>query len=355
MATFEPGSLVMVPHPELCFAAARVTDAFKPGEAGKVELLDGTVSGGTIVSTCAEGEQIFCSNAVVAIAAAPLAPLAGILLAGWAVIEGAAGELHHRRGKAHAAAPGPLPAVGGAPHAFSVSATGSKSASLADETALELYDNMIKQNNLNEALILHNLRERFLQDKIYTYISSILVAVNPFCLLPIYTPEVLERYKDGGWRNQPPHIYAIADNAYASMLSEDADQAVVISGESGAGKTETMKLVLQFIAEVSARAGKKQMGDSKSDESLEQQILKSNPVMEWTEIMFNPSGAIIGGSIINYLLEKSRIPFQAEQERNYHVFYELIAGGDLDPAFKAELSLKEPDTFHYMNQSGVTT
>lgn len=106
----------MVPHPELCFAAARVTDAFKPGEAGKVELLDGTVSGGTIVSTCAEGEQIFCSNAVVAIAAAPLAPLAGILLAGWAVIEGAAGELHHRRGKAHAAAPGPLPAVGGAPH-----------------------------------------------------------------------------------------------------------------------------------------------------------------------------------------------------------------------------------------------
>ena len=254
-----------------------------------------------------------------------------------------------------------------------MSATGSKSASLADETALELYDNMIKQNNLNEALILHNLRERFLQDKIYTYISSILVAVNPFCLLPIYTPEVLERYKDGGWRNQPPHIYAIADNAYASMLSEDADQAVVISGESGAGKTETMKLVLQFIAEVSARAGKKQMGDSKSDESLEQQILKSNPVMEafgnakttrnnnssrfgkWTEIMFNPSGAIIGGSIINYLLEKSRIPFQAEQERNYHVFYELIAGGDLDPAFKAELSLKEPDTFHYMNQSGVTT
>jgi len=256
---------------------------------------------------------------------------------------------------------------------YKLSASDSKSATPVEEKSLADYDNLIQLSNLNEALILHNLRERFIQDKIYTYISSILVAVNPFRMLPIYTPEVLEKYKDGGWRNESPHIYAIADNSYASMLGDDVDQAVVISGESGAGKTETMKLVLQFIAEVSSRASKSAKADGTKSESLEQQILKSNPVMEafgnakttrnnnssrfgkWTEITFSASGAIMGGSIVNYLLEKSRIPFQAELERNYHVFYELIAGGDLDPSLKAKLSLKEPDSYHYMNQSGVTT
>ena len=302
MATFEADSWVLVPHPEHCFVPAKVTQAFKPGELGKVELLDGS--------------------------------------------------------------------------AMSVSKDASKHSCATEEKALAVVDNMIKLNNLNEPLILHQLRERFLKDKIYTYISSILVAVNPFRMIAgIYTPETLEKYKDGGWRHQPPHIYAIADNAYGSMLGDGVDQAVVISGESGAGKTETMKLALQFIAEVSAKASKTarvaESGDK--EESLEQQILKSNPVMEafgnakttrnnnssrfgkWTEIMLSPTGAIVGGSIINYLLEKSRIPFQADQERNYHAFYELLAGGELDPAFKKALVMKDPEEYHYLNQSGVTT
>jgi len=155
----------------------------------------------------------------------------------------------------------------------------SKEAIAMDEAALKTYDNMIALNDLNEPTILHNLRMRFLKDDIYTYVSSILVACNPFKLLPIYTPDVMEKYKDGGGRAQPPHIYAISDNAYRNLLADFRDQAVVISGESGAGKTETMKLVLQFLADVSGRA-QKQTATGEKAESLEQQILKSNPVME---------------------------------------------------------------------------
>ena len=321
--------------------------------------------------------------------------------------------------------------------AYTIPGKASKECLAMDEAALQTYENMIKLNNLNEPVILHNLRQRFMKDQIYTYVSSILVALNPFKLLPIYTPEIMDKYKEGGasgggggggggsrgaaaaaprargaaWRglqlcfnvchargvprgrrrglllsclalaaasaaphpaparrapprppvracaggrSQPPHIFAVSDNAYRNLMSEFKDQAVVISGESGAGKTETMKLVLQFLADVSGRA-QKASATGEKQESLEQQVLKSNPVMEafgnakttrnnnssrfgkWTEIKFNRQGAIVGGSIINYLLEKSRIPFQAQQERNYHIFYQLLAGGEIDPALKKAL------------------
>ena len=256
--------------------------------------------------------------------------------------------------------------------AYTIPAKTTKECLGMDEAALQTYENMIKLNNLNEPVILHNLRQRFMKDNIYTYVSSILVALNPFKLLPIYTPEIMDKYKDGGGRTQPPHIFAVSDNAYRNLIADFRDQAVVISGESGAGKTETMKLVLQFLADVSGRA-QKQSASGEKQESLEQQVLKSNPVMEafgnakttrnnnssrfgkWTEIKFNRQGAIVGGSIINYLLEKSRIPFQAQQERNYHIFYQLLAAGELDPALKKALKLREAEEFRYMNQSGVTT
>ena len=226
---------------------------------------------------------------------------------------------------------------------------------------------------MNEPIILHNLRQRFIKDNIYTYVSSILVALNPFRMLPIYLPEVLDKYKDRGSRNQPPHIYAIADNAYANLMADFRDQAVVISGESGAGKTETMKLVLQFLAEASGRAQIAGAAGGEKTESLEQQVLKSNPLMEafgnakttrnnnssrfgkWTEIKFNRTGAIVGGSIINYLLEKSRICYQAPQERSYHSFYQVIAGAEIDAEMKKAYRLKDAEEFHYTNQSGVTT
>jgi myosin heavy subunit len=110
------------------------------------------------------------------------------------------------------------------------------------------------------------------QDKIYTYVSSILISVNPFKLLPIYTPEVLESYRSGG-ANKAPHVFAVADAAYNAMLAEKRHQSVVISGESGSGKSEATKLILQYLAETSS-------GGRGESAGLEQQILQSNPLME---------------------------------------------------------------------------
>ena len=201
--------------------------------------------------------------------------------------------------------------------------------------SLEPVDDMVSMNDLNEQTILHNLRLRFQKNMIYTNVGAILVAVNPFKLLPIYTPEWLDKYKQAGSRGQPPHVYGVADDAYRGMIDYKVNHSVIISGESGAGKTETMKLVLQYIAEGS---GRKSSGSADDGPSLEEQILKANPVMEaygnakttrnnnssrfgkWTEIKFDKGGSIIGGSIVNYLLEKSRVVKQSEHERNYHIF-----------------------------------
>eukprot|EP00605_Chrysophyceae_sp_TOSAG23-4_P000651 GSChrysophyteH1.ASY1.ANO1.733.1 assembled CDS len=166
-------------------------------------------------------------------------------------------------------------------------------------------EDLINISDLSEMAILHSLRIRFREDKIYTNISSILISVNPFRLLPLFTPEL------------PPHIFTTANQAYAGMLNEKVDQSVVISGESGAGKSEAMKLILQFLTDVSAPP----TGSS----NLEQKILAANPILEafgnaktsrnhnssrfgkLITINFDSAGAIIGGGIINYLLEKSRV------------------------------------------------
>jgi len=229
-------------------------------------------------------------------------------------------------------------------------------------------DNLIKLNDLNEQAILHNLRIRFKEDNIYTYVSSILISVNPFKLLPLYTPEILDKYKEQGGRNLPPHVFAIADNAFKSMIADNKSQSVVISGESGAGKTEATKLILQFLAEVSGRAS---AASGEGGGGLEQQILQANPVMEafgnaktsrnnnssrfgkLISVKFNNAGSIIGGSIINYLLEKSRVVFQNEGERNYHIFYQLLAGCAADPALRTLTGCSEAADYHYLNQSGV--
>ena len=139
-------------------------------------------------------------------------------------------------------------------------------------------EDLINMSDLNEMAILHNLRIRFKQDKIYTNISSILVSVNPFKQLPLYTPEMLDKYRNGS-RGLPPHVFAIAYNAYNNMLSEAKDQSVVISGESGAGKSEATKLILQFLTDVSSRSGAAG-ADSNKKTALEQQILAANPILE---------------------------------------------------------------------------
>eukprot|EP01041_Mallomonas_annulata_P002807 gene2807-5525_t len=234
-------------------------------------------------------------------------------------------------------------------------------------------DDLINISDLNEMSILHNLRIRYKEDLIYTNVSSILISVNPFKLLPLYTPAMLDTYREGT-RGKPPHIFAVAHDAYSSMLSEAVDQSVVISGESGAGKSEATKLILQFLADVSGRVSSSTPASATSTMSvhLEQQILAANPILEafgnaktlrnnnssrfgkLITVNFDKNGAIIGGGIINYLLEKSRVVSQSKGERNYHIFYQLIAGGEADTEMQTRLKLQDAEMFHYVNQSGVT-
>ena len=229
---------------------------------------------------------------------------------------------------------------------------------------------LINISDLNEMSILHSLRIRFKEDKIYTSISAILVSVNPFRLLPLYTPEILAKYRDGNPRDLAPHVFQSANTAYTDMLSNNLDQSVVISGESGAGKSEAMKLILQFLTVVSGRASGSGEGGNASSVKLEQQILAANPILEafgnaktsrnnnssrfgkLITINFDSAGVIIGGGIINYLLEKSRVCRQTEVERNYHIFYQLLTVAQTDPTLAAELDLKSADLFDITNPNG---
>ena len=160
----------------------------------------------------------------------------------------------------------------------SLTADTSKECTAANPECLDSkIDNLINLNDLSENAILHNLRIRFKENTIYTYVSSILIAVNPFRLLPLYTPEMMDFYREGSVRGKPPHVFAVAAETYSAMVSEHKDQSIVVSGESGAGKSENTKLMLQFIADVSSRAagGAKKSADSGG---LEQQILQVRAV-----------------------------------------------------------------------------
>ncbi|KAH9253514.1 hypothetical protein BASA81_008561 [Batrachochytrium salamandrivorans] len=264
-------------------------------------------------------------------------------------------------------------------HQVALTAQESKECIRMDEQSNTSVPNLVELKELNEASILHALRLRFKQDEIYTVVGTILVSVNPFKLLPIYTGEVLETYKQRGSRDSPPHVYGIADNAYKAMVADNKNQSCIVSGESGAGKTEATKIFLQYIAEISGSANKHQGSSGEGDggkkdtfgsASLQEQILKANPLMEafgnaktkrnnnssrfgkWIEVKFNSSvGNIVGGSITQYLLEKSRLVSQAEGERNYHIFYQLCAGASMDPAVKQKFQITEPEDYFYLSAS----
>lgn len=206
---------------------------------------------------------------------------------------------------------------------------------LVNESSLVDIDNMVEMQDLSEAAILHNLRLRFAKDKIYTYISSILVSVNPFKHLPIYSPQIMEEYRVNLQQGQrmEPHVYALADSAFKQMTINHVNQSVIISGESGAGKTEATKLVLQYMAEMSGQSSE-----------VEQQLLEANPIVEafgnaktvrnnnssrfgkWIEVSFDSKNHIAGAKIVSYLLEQSRIVEPGAGERNYHIFYQICQG-----------------------------
>jgi myosin heavy subunit len=270
-------------------------------------------------------------------------------------------------------------------------AKSTKACMTMDMQSLKGVADLVLLNDLNEASLLHNVRERFGQDQIYTNVGDILVAVNPFKRLPIYTPEILTniaKATDLERTELEPHVYVVAAAAFSAMLKERKNQAVCIAGESGAGKTETMKLVLQFLASSKDGAstavpskrvsvlpkGEAPKRKKQEKESIEQQILQTNPVTEafgnakttrnnnssrfgkWTALTFSSTGSIQGAFIEDYLLEKSRVSFQAPKERNYHSLYFLLQADSEKHGNLAGLNLSEnTDDYHYLNQSGVAT
>ncbi|XWS76162.1 hypothetical protein CRYUN_Cryun01aG0152800 [Craigia yunnanensis] len=221
-------------------------------------------------------------------------------------------------------------------------------------------DVMTKLAYLHEPGVLQNLRSRYDINEIYTYTGNILIAVNPFTKLPhLYACHMMAQYKGVAFGELSPHPFAVADAAYRLMINEGISQSILVSGESGAGKTESTKLLMRYLAYVGGRA-------ASEGRTVEQQVLESNPVLEafgnaktvrnnnssrfgkFVEIQFDRRGRISGAAIRTYLLERSRVCQVSDPERNYHCFYMLCAA---PPEDIQRYKLGNPRTFHYLNQS----
>uniref|UniRef100_H2Z1P7 Myosin motor domain-containing protein n=1 Tax=Ciona savignyi TaxID=51511 RepID=H2Z1P7_CIOSA len=205
---------------------------------------------------------------------------------------------------------------------------------------------MANMTFLNEASVLNNLRSRYASLRIYTYSGLFCVCVNPYKWLPVYGVKVVQMYRGKKRSEMPPHLFSVADNAYHDMLMDRENQSILITGESGAGKTENTKKVIQYFANIAA-SGVSKPGEEKKA-NLEDQIVQTNPVLEawgnaktirnnnssrfgkFIRIHFGTSGKLSGGDIESYLLEKSRVIFQLPAERGYHIFYQIMASGKPD-------------------------
>ncbi|KAM5189837.1 unconventional myosin-Ih isoform 1-T1 [Callospermophilus lateralis] len=220
-------------------------------------------------------------------------------------------------------------------------------------------DFVLLDAHTSESAFVDNLRKRFNENLIYTYIGTLLVSVNPYQELGIYTASQMELYQGVSFFELPPHVYAIADNAYRMMCSELNNHFILISGESGAGKTEASKKILQYFAVTCPMTESLQIARDR--------LLLSNPVLEafgnaktlrndnssrfgkYMDIQFDFQGIPVGGHIISYLIEKSRVVYQNQGERNFHIFYQLLAGGEADRL--AHLGLeRDPRLYKYLSQ-----
>jgi len=231
----------------------------------------------------------------------------------------------------------------------------------------EKTEDMANMTYLNEASVLHNLRARYTTGLIYTYSGLFCVCVNPYRRLPIYTEKVVSMYRGKRRAEMPPHIFAVCDNAYHDMLQDRENQSMLITGESGAGKTENTKKVIQFFANISGG------GDSKKDAkdkkfNLEDQIIQANPILEsygnaktirnnnssrfgkFVRCHFGPQGRLAGADIETYLLEKSRVIFQQPVERNYHIFYQILQGGDDTLLQSLLLDSREAEEYEFLKK-----
>ncbi|XP_036395889.1 unconventional myosin-X-like [Megalops cyprinoides] len=235
------------------------------------------------------------------------------------------------------------------------------------QSSVDGVEDMSSLAELHEAAIMHNLHRRYQKDCIYTNIGSILAAVNPYKQIQgLYDPAAVELYSQHHLGELPPHIFAVANECYRCLWKRHDSQCVLISGESGAGKTESTKLLLQFLSVMSQNSA----GTPPSERTthVEQAIVQSSPIMEafgnaktvynnnssrfgkFILLHFSQSGNIQGGCIVDYLLEKNRVVRQNPGERNYHIFYALLAGADSD--HRELYFLSEPESYHYLSQSG---
>lgn len=207
-------------------------------------------------------------------------------------------------------------------------------------------DDMAELTHLNEASVVHNLHMRYQSDLIYTYSGLFLVTVNPYCPLPIYTNEYVKMYKGQNREETRPHIFSMADEAFRNLVEEGENQSILVTGESGAGKTENTKKVIQYLAAVATTDTPSASRSPMKHSNLSQQILRANPILEafgnaqtvrnnnssrfgkFIRIEFSRAGQITGAFIDWYLLEKSRVVKLNAQERNYHIFYQLLQGAD---------------------------
>ncbi|KAF0717426.1 hypothetical protein As57867_002292, partial [Aphanomyces stellatus] len=252
--------------------------------------------------------------------------------------------------------------------------------------------NLISLQYLHEPELLHAVCNRYESDLIYTYVGEILLSFNPFQRLNIYTSTHVQQYAttSDADLSLPPHVFAIAANAYKSLCDEKQNQSILVSGESGAGKTENTKFLMQYLTEVGAldaetaaalaatAAKTKRTSKSKavaaapaSTAQIQTQILQTNPILEafgnartvrndnssrfgkFIELQFGAHHKIVGAKLSVYLLEKIRVSHQSADERNFHIFYELCAGAD--DALAAHLELSDADDFDLLNESGCTT
>ncbi|XP_072260772.1 unconventional myosin-IXb isoform X4 [Pyxicephalus adspersus] len=222
----------------------------------------------------------------------------------------------------------------------------------------EDYNDLCNLPNLTESTILENLKTRFLKHKIYTYAGSILIAINPFKFLPIYNPKYVKKYDNHQLGKLEPHIFAIADVSYHTMLKKKVNQCIVISGESGSGKTQSTNFLIHCLTALSQKG---------YASGVERTILGAGPVLEafgnaktahnnnssrfgkFIQVNYLESGIVRGAVVEKYLLEKSRLVSQEKNERNYHVFYYLLLGASEEE--RKAFQLKQPEDYFYLNQN----
>ncbi|KAF9438402.1 Myosin type-2 heavy chain 1 [Entomortierella beljakovae] len=263
----------------------------------------------------------------------------------------------------------------GKDHVFSSTLTkikdnGVELPPLRNPPLLEGTEDLTNLSYLNEPAVLSNIKTRYSHCNIYTYSGIVLIAANPFARVNLYSQDIIQAYSGRRRGELEPHLFAIAEDAYRCMIRDEKNQTIVVSGESGAGKTVSAKFIMRYFA--TADDAERGTDSSKAGMSeTEEQILATNPIMEafgnakttrndnssrfgkFTEIQFDKERNIIGAKIRTYLLERSRLVYQPEHERNYHIFYQLVAGAP--PSEKKELDLQSINQFNYLKQGGVAT